>query len=52
MRQVERDRDPWDAIGRKPFFAEPAVRFEVESTGCQFFVKLSDSSFQWRVPDR
>jgi hypothetical protein len=38
MRQIERNRDARNAVGRKPFFGEPHVRTESDLAFIEFAI--------------
>ena len=51
MRQVKRYRDSGHAVGRKPLFRQPNVRFEADSARIEFAVKPLDLRLQKRPLD-
>jgi hypothetical protein len=44
--KVERDRDPRNAIGRKPFFREPAVGSDAQISRLEFEIEPLDRIFE------
>jgi hypothetical protein len=49
--QIERNGEPPDAIGRKPFFRKPDMRPEVQGSSVDFAIELLNPLFQARAFD-
>jgi hypothetical protein len=39
VREIERDGDAWNAVGRKPFLRQPAMRTKADTTHLEFVVQ-------------